>query len=176
MRIQQELLLGVGGSRALRALGITPSVYHLNEGHSAFAILEWARHRVQTDGLDPWKAIKEASAGTVFTTHTPVEAGHDRFPADLAAEHLQPLAEGLKLPLQDVLGLGRVDPARPRLALPAHGAGPQVLPPRQRRLGPARRGLPQHVAVPVAGPQGGGRPHRPHHQRRAHCPPGSPPS
>jgi len=113
MRIQQELLLGVGGSRALRALGITPSVYHLNEGHSAFAILEWARHRVQSDGLDPWKAIKEASAGTVFTTHTPVEAGHDRFPADLAAEHLQPLADGLQLPLQDVLGLGRVNPADP---------------------------------------------------------------
>ena len=111
MRIQQELLLGVGGSRALRALGITPSVYHLNEGHSAFAILEWARHRVQTDGLDPWKAIKEASAGTVFTTHTPVEAGHDRFPAELAAEHLQPLADSLKLPIQDLLGLGRVNPA-----------------------------------------------------------------
>lgn len=110
MRIQQELLLGVGGSRALRALGITPSVYHLNEGHSAFGILEWARHRVQVDGLDPWRAIKEAAAGTVFTTHTPVEAGHDRFPADLAAEHLRPLADGLKLPLDEVMGLGRVNP------------------------------------------------------------------
>ena len=111
MRIQQEMLLGVGGSRALRALGITPSVYHLNEGHSAFAILEWARLRVQRDGLDPWRALKVASAGTVFTTHTPVEAGHDRFPADLAAEHLQPLADGLNLPIHDVLGLGRIDPA-----------------------------------------------------------------
>jgi starch phosphorylase len=110
MRIQQELLLGVGGSRALRALGITPSVYHLNEGHSAFGILEWARYRVQTDGLDPWQAIKEATAGTVFTTHTPVEAGHDRFPADLATEHLHALAEGLKLPIDDVLGLGRINP------------------------------------------------------------------
>jgi starch phosphorylase len=111
MRIEQEMLLGVGGSRALRALGITPSVFHLNEGHSAFAILEWARHRVQVDGLDPWKAIKEASSGTVFTTHTPVEAGHDRFPADLAAEHLKPLADGLRLPLDDVMGLGRVNPS-----------------------------------------------------------------
>ena len=111
MRIQQELLLGVGGSRALRALGITPSVYHLNEGHSSFAILEWARHRVEQDDLDPWAAIAEASAGTVFTTHTPVEAGHDRFPADLAAEHLRPLADGLHLPIQEVLGLGRVNPA-----------------------------------------------------------------
>jgi starch phosphorylase len=110
MRIQQELLLGVGGSRALRALGITPSVYHLNEGHSAFAILEWARHRVAQDNMDPWAAIQEASAGTVFTTHTPVEAGHDRFPADLAEEHLRPLAEGLRLPLDQVMGLGRVNP------------------------------------------------------------------
>ncbi len=110
MRIQQELLLGVGGSRALRALGITPSVYHLNEGHSAFAILERARQRVQNDGLDPWRALKEASQATVFTTHTPVEAGHDRFPADLAAEHLSALAEGLRLPLHDVMGLGRVNP------------------------------------------------------------------
>lgn len=108
-RIQQELLLGVGGSRALRALGLTPSVYHLNEGHSAFAILERAAHRVQDDGLDPWRAIKEVSQATVFTTHTPVEAGHDRFPAALAAEHLAPLAEALRLPLHDVLGLGRIN-------------------------------------------------------------------
>jgi starch phosphorylase len=109
VRIQQELLLGVGGSRALRALGITPSVYHLNEGHSAFAILEWARHRVEQDHLDPWAAIREAAAGTVFTTHTPVEAGHDRFPADLAGEHLRPLADGLGISIQELLGLGRVD-------------------------------------------------------------------
>ncbi len=110
MRIQQELLLGVGGSRALRALGITPSVIHLNEGHSAFAILEWARHRVQQDDMEPWAAIAEASSATVFTTHTPVEAGHDRFPAELAAEHLAALANGLRLPLDDVMGLGRINP------------------------------------------------------------------
>jgi len=57
MRIQQELLLGVGGCRALRALGITPGVCHLNEGHSAFAILERARHWVQADGLSPAQAL-----------------------------------------------------------------------------------------------------------------------
>jgi len=110
MRIQQELMLGVGGARALRALGITPSVFHLNEGHTAFAVLERARHRVQADGLDPWTALKEAAAATVFTTHTSVDAGHDRFPADLAEEHLRPLAEGLRLPVQDLLSLGRVNP------------------------------------------------------------------
>lgn len=109
-RIQQEMLLGVGGSRALRALGITAGCYHLNEGHSAFAILERARHRVQDDGMDPWKALNESAQGTVFTTHTPVDAGHDRFPPDLAAEHLAPLAAGLQLPLETVMGFGRVNP------------------------------------------------------------------
>lgn len=110
MRIQQELLLGVGGCRALRALGITPGVCHLNEGHSAFAILERARHWVQADGLSPAQALKESAQTTVFTTHTPVDAGHDRFPADLAAEHLAPLADGLRLPLHEVLGHGRTNP------------------------------------------------------------------
>jgi starch phosphorylase len=110
MRIEQELLLGVGGARALRALGINASVFHLNEGHSAFALLERAHHRIQVDGMDPHKALLEVAAATVFTTHTPVDAGHDRFPADLAAEHLRPLAEGLKLPLDEVMGLGRVNP------------------------------------------------------------------
>jgi starch phosphorylase len=109
-RIQQELLLGVGGSRALRALGINASVYHLNEGHCAFAVLERAMWRVQNDGLDPYFALKECAQATVFTTHTPVDAGHDRFPADLAAEHLKPLADGLRLPIDDVMGLGRVNP------------------------------------------------------------------
>lgn len=110
MRIEQELLLGVGGARALRALGIAASVFHLNEGHSAFALLERARHRIQHDGLDPHQALQEVAASSVFTTHTPVDAGHDRFPAELAAEHLRPLAEALHLPLDEVLGLGRVNP------------------------------------------------------------------
>jgi starch phosphorylase len=110
MRIEQELLLGVGGARALLALDIHASVFHLNEGHSAFALLERARHRIQFDGMDPHAALQEVASSTVFTTHTPVDAGHDRFPADLAAEHLRPLAEGLKLPLDEVMGLGRVNP------------------------------------------------------------------
>ncbi len=110
MRIEQELLLGVGGARALRALGIHASVFHLNEGHSAFALLERARYRIQMDGLAPHQALQEVASASVFTTHTPVDAGHDRFPADLITEYLRPLAEGLKLPLDEVLGLGRVNP------------------------------------------------------------------
>jgi starch phosphorylase len=109
-RIQQELLLGVGGLRAIRALNITPGAIHLNEGHSAFAILEWARQKVETCGMAPRPAIRAAGDSTVFTTHTPVEAGHDRFPSVLAEEHLRPLADALGLPIQEVLGLGRVHP------------------------------------------------------------------
>jgi starch phosphorylase len=100
----------VGGARALRALGINASVFHLNEGHSAFALLERARHRIQEDGLDPHKALQEVASASVFTTHTPVDAGHDRFPAELATEHLRPLAEGLNMMLDEVMGLGRVNP------------------------------------------------------------------
>ena len=111
IRIQQELLLGIGGMRALRSLGITPGALHLNEGHSAFAILEWARQKKEICGTDPLKALREVAASTVFTTHTPVEAGHDRFPPSLAEDHLRSMSEGLGLELQTVLGLGRMHPA-----------------------------------------------------------------
>lgn len=107
-RIQQELLLGVGGLRAIRLLGITPGAIHLNEGHSAFAILEWARQKHETTGLPPRAALRAAGEGTVFTTHTPVEAGHDRFPPALVEEHLAPLAAAIGLPLPEVVDLGRV--------------------------------------------------------------------
>ena len=82
-RIRQEILLGVGGLRALRALELRPAVLHLNEGHSAFAILERARERVEEDGLPFDDALRETALQTVFTTHTPVEAGHDRFSSGL---------------------------------------------------------------------------------------------
>src|SRR5690606_27387938 len=78
-RIRQELVLGVGGVRTLTAMGITPGVYHLNEGHSAFAPLEAIRERMQEDGYSFDDALREVAQRTVFTTHTPVPAGHDRF-------------------------------------------------------------------------------------------------
>jgi starch phosphorylase len=113
MRIQQEILLGVGGHRALGAVGIRPSALHLNEGHSAFALLERAREIVQRQGLRAAEALREVAAASVFTTHTPVEAGHDRFRADLAGPHLQPLADGLGMPLSEVLALGSERPGDP---------------------------------------------------------------
>jgi starch phosphorylase len=108
-RIRQELLLGVGGLRALVALGIEPGVLHLNEGHSAFVVLEQARRFMERDGMSWEDARREVSRMTVFTTHTPVEAGHDRFDAWLVEETLSPLAARMALPTETLLNLGRFE-------------------------------------------------------------------
>ncbi|MGE3842806.1 MAG: alpha-glucan family phosphorylase [Vicinamibacterales bacterium] len=110
VRIRQELLLGVGGVKALSAMGISPGVIHLNEGHSAFAALELVRRRMHTEGIHVREAMRRVSTHVVFTTHTPVPAGHDRFPAGLVEEHLGPLGDALGLPFSEVMGLGRVHP------------------------------------------------------------------
>src|SRR5262245_10745377 len=109
-RIRQELVLGIGGVRALRALGITPGVYHLNEGHSSFAPLEAMRERMELDGLAFNDALREIAQHTVFTTHTPVPAGHDRFDGGLVEEHLGPLRDRLGISYDQLMGLGRVEP------------------------------------------------------------------
>jgi glycogen phosphorylase len=110
IRIRQELLLGVGGYRALGAMGITPGVLHLNEGHSAFALLEGIRNRMEEEGLSFSEAAPRVSREVVFTTHTPVPAGHDRFDAALIDEHLGPLGDRLGLSHNALMGLGREDP------------------------------------------------------------------
>jgi glycogen phosphorylase len=107
VRVRQELLLGVGGFRALRAMGITPSVLHLNEGHSGFAVLEAIASRMQEEGLTFEQAVPRVSREVVFTTHTPVPAGHDRFSAGLIEEHLGPLRERLGLSDRQLMDLGR---------------------------------------------------------------------
>jgi len=109
-RIRQELLLGVGGFRALKAMGISPGVLHLNEGHSGFAVLEAIRMRMQEEGIGFDNAVPRVSREVVFTTHTPVPAGHDRFDADLIEEHLGPLREALGLSPESLMGLGREKP------------------------------------------------------------------
>jgi starch phosphorylase len=110
VRIRQELLLGVGGIRTLKALGIDPGVVHLNEGHSAFAGLEMIRNRMHNEGIGFEEGLRRVAVQTVFTTHTPVEAGHDRFSADQIEEHLGPLRDSLGISLEGLLGLGRVEP------------------------------------------------------------------
>ncbi|MFH0750393.1 MAG: alpha-glucan family phosphorylase [Chloroflexota bacterium] len=112
MRLHQELVLGVGGVRALRALGISPAAWHLNEGHSAFLLVERARELV-ADGTpldEAWGAVRRSS---VFTIHTPVSAGNERFEADLVRRVAGPLCAGTgpaasgALDIEEVLGLGR---------------------------------------------------------------------
>src|ERR1700722_14582887 len=107
-RIRQELLLGVGGFRALKALGVTPGALHLNEGHSGFAVLEAIRNRMEEEGVDFNTAVPRVSREVVFTTHTPVPAGHDRFDAGLIEEHLGPLRDELGLSHDNLMGFGRV--------------------------------------------------------------------
>jgi glycogen phosphorylase len=106
-RIMQEVLLGIGGVRLLRALGLQPSVFHMNEGHSAFLILELIREK-----LAEGKLLKEAKALTkqqcIFTTHTPVEAGHDRFSHDLINYVMVKLQPALGLSLSELMALGQV--------------------------------------------------------------------
>ncbi len=109
-RIRQEMLLGVGGLRALAALGVEPGVLHLNEGHSSFALLEQTRRFMERDGLSWEEARAEVSRMTVFTTHTPVEAGHDRFSRELIEEALSPLAARMGRNLDELMAMGSVNP------------------------------------------------------------------
>jgi glycogen phosphorylase len=113
VRIRQELLLGVGGVKALAALGISPGVVHLNEGHSAFAALELMRRRMDLEGVDAHEALRRVAAHVVFTTHTPVPAGHDRFSVHLVEEHLGPLRDALRMHYEAFMGMGRVNPYDP---------------------------------------------------------------
>ncbi|GAB4552909.1 MAG: glycosyltransferase family 1 protein [Phycisphaerales bacterium] len=107
-RIRQEVLLGVGGLLALEALGISPTVHHLNEGHAAFAGLERLRKLVSS-GLSYEKAVEVVRQSTVFTTHTPVPAGNDRFEPALFAKYMKNYEGDLGLKKQELLALGRED-------------------------------------------------------------------
>ena len=109
-RIQQEILLGIGGYRALEALGLEPTVYHMNEGHSAFLALEHIRHLIESRGLTFAEARELASASLVFTTHTPVEAGHDYFSPEQMDRYFADFARQLGLSKEDFLALGRTRP------------------------------------------------------------------
>ncbi|MEQ1568897.1 MAG: alpha-glucan family phosphorylase [Myxococcota bacterium] len=109
-RIQQEVLLGIGGVRALSALGLAIGVYHLNEGHCAFVPAALIADRIANEGESVADAQAKVAARCVFTTHTPVPAGHDRFSAALVEATLGPWCEETGLPLGDLLDLGRVVP------------------------------------------------------------------
>ena len=110
VRFAQELILGVGGVRALAALDIEPAVLHLNEGHSVFAILERMRRIMASEGLSFDEAQVAVRPGLHFTTHTPVAAGHDYFPDALARRFLAPYARLLATSVDRLVALGRVTP------------------------------------------------------------------
>ncbi|HMV54377.1 MAG TPA: alpha-glucan family phosphorylase [Rhodocyclaceae bacterium] len=105
-RIEQEIILGVGGVRALAALGITPTVWHINEGHAAFLLLERIRMLIEK-GLDFASAIEAAAANTVFTTHTAVPAGHDHFAEDVVRHYFEGWLPQLGITTDHLLSLGR---------------------------------------------------------------------
>ncbi|HVU08637.1 MAG TPA: alpha-glucan family phosphorylase [Verrucomicrobiae bacterium] len=109
-RIMQEILLGIGGMRLLRKLGVQPSVFHMNEGHAAFLTLELIREKMAA-GKNFADALAATKAECIFTTHTPVEAGHDRFSPGLMDYSFQAYRAQLPAPWPDIVGLGRVNPA-----------------------------------------------------------------
>lgn len=128
-RLRQEMILGIGGWRLLKALGIKPNVCHLNEGHAAFAVLERARSFMEETGQPFEAALAVTRAGNLFTTHTPVAAGFDRFDPHLIEQYLGDYAcNTLGIPLRDLLALGRLNPDDPEeqfnmAFLAVHGSG-----------------------------------------------------
>lgn len=111
VRLQQELVLGIGGLRALEALGIEPTVCHMNEGHSAFLTLERIRQIMHRYNLPRNEAWEIAWASQVFTTHTPVPAGNERFDPSLVQHYVGPGLKEIGMPWEELLALGRENPA-----------------------------------------------------------------
>jgi starch phosphorylase len=110
-RLRQELVLGVGGVRVLRRLGLEPSVFHLNEGHSAFLQLERLRELVESQGLPAEEALERLRASTVFTTHTPVPAGNEVFDPALVRRNVEGLVSRCGLTWEEFAALGKVEPS-----------------------------------------------------------------
>ncbi len=110
LRLVQEIALGIGGWRALAAMGLEIDVCHLNEGHAAFVTLERARHFMNNNKVDCWEALWATRAGNVFTTHTPVAAGFDTFPPELLMKYGQIYAERIGVAPEELIALGRKHP------------------------------------------------------------------
>ena len=109
MRVAQEIVLGIGGVRALRALGIQPTVWHMNEGHAAFLSLERVRELVEEEHLSFYEAQQVVAANAVFTTHTPVPAGNDAFTFELMERYFQPYWDSMELDRTGFMNLARWD-------------------------------------------------------------------
>ena len=112
-RLKQELLLGVGGIRALRKLGLDPQVYHCNEGHAAFIGMERLREYIEKDNLDFSEALEVVRASSLFTTHTPVPAGHDAFEEGMLRQYIGHYPQRLKVDWETLMSLGKDNPLDP---------------------------------------------------------------
>ena len=146
-RLKQELLLGVGGIRALRKLGLDPQVYHCNEGHAAFIGMERLREYIEKDNLDFTEALEVVRASSLFTTHTPVPAGHDAFDEGLLRQYIGHYPERLKVDWETLMSLGKDNPLDVNEK--------------------ARQGVPGHLRPHVSGLSAGGTLCELCHQRRA---------
>ncbi len=124
MRIRQEIILGIGGVRALAAMGIKPTVWHINEGHAAFLVLERTRLLMREKQLDFRSALEAVAVDTVFTTHTPVPAGHDHFAADMFERYFQDYCSQLGVSMSSLQELGHTQssPDFNMTALALHGS------------------------------------------------------
>ena len=131
-------------------MGIDPGVIHMNEGHSAFAVLEEIRRRMDFESIDFEEAALRVSDATVFTTHTPVPAGHDRFDAHLIEEHLGPIGDEIGLDLNGLMALGRVNTDDPGEEFCMTVLGTKVLATGQRGVVATRRCVTSNVAVAMA--------------------------
>lgn len=109
-RLKQEILLGIGGIRALRLLGLNPQVYHCNEGHAAFTGLERLREYVQDEHLDYTEALEVVRASSLFTTHTPVPAGHDEFDEGMLGRYIGAYPDMLHISWEEMMKLGELNP------------------------------------------------------------------
>src|SRR5262249_56760448 len=112
-RILQEIVLGIGGLRALERLGYRPTIRHINEGHAAFVLLEKIRQLVSEEGLSFAEAREKAAASNIFTTHTPVPAGIDRFTPEMIEKYMSGYLAGAGLTLRDFLRAGQAAPDDP---------------------------------------------------------------
>jgi len=110
MRIEQEIILGVGGVKALGLLGEHATAYHMNEGHSAFLSVERIRHLMEKKNFGFYEAKEACIASTVFTTHTPVPAGNDRFESSMVRKYLEPVANGIEMNFDKLIALGKINP------------------------------------------------------------------
>ncbi len=112
-RLKQEILLGVGGTRALKAMGLKPEVFHCNEGHAAFMGIERLKDHIQQDQLSFDEALEVVRSSSLFTTHTPVPAGHDYFTEDLLKNYMYPYTDPLGISWRDFISLGKIDGENP---------------------------------------------------------------